>query len=99
MGAIAAVTVRFLGRVKRDVGLGQVQLPMEPGERVTLGALLRRVQELYPRLREYLSPEGRPRRDVIVLFNGVDVNVYDDLDGVPVEGGSELVFVPITHGG
>uniref|UniRef100_A0A7C5Z1H8 MoaD/ThiS family protein n=1 Tax=Ignisphaera aggregans TaxID=334771 RepID=A0A7C5Z1H8_9CREN len=42
---------------------------------------------------------GTPRYDIMILINGVDINVVENLDELYIEDSDEILLVPITHGG
>jgi len=53
---------------------------------------LKRIVEMYPRLAEAISVEGAPRPGILMFVDGVDYRLAD-------EGGSEVVILPVNHGG
>lgn len=37
--------------------------------------------------------------EYLLLINGVDINVYGDLNSVKVKNDDAIIFIPIVHGG
>ena len=56
--------------------------------------------KIYPALSRVIDSDGHVSAEVLLLINGIDVNVYEDpYNSVIVENKDEITFVPISHGG
>jgi molybdopterin converting factor small subunit len=86
------VKVRLLGSL-RPVNMHntvEVELPAFSN----LGTLMEKIKELYP---EVASSIKRPAGSLILL-NGVEAGNFEGLE-TPVRDGSDIIVIPITHGG
>jgi molybdopterin converting factor small subunit len=65
----------------------------EVSEEASISTLKKRIIEEYPSLAGVLDSVEN-----LVMLGGVEIGVLDGLDTILGEG-SEVVFVPVTHGG
>ncbi len=89
--------VRFLGRFKVDIGASYIDIPLD--RRISIKLLLKELREKFRALSSVISEDGAPSYDVMVLVNGIDINVFDNIDELYIDEDDEVLLVPITHGG
>ena len=85
------VRVRLLGSLRQPGAPKEVNF--EVPEDASISALIKRIIEEYPSLAGVLDSIGN-----LVMVGGVEIGVLDGL-GTRLGEGSEVVFVPVTHGG
>jgi len=90
--------VRLLGLLRDTAGAGEASVSLGDGS--SLGGVLDGLVEILPGLRDVLGDLAAvsPPQGILVLLNGVEAGNLDGL-GTPVRDGSEVVLVPVTHGG
>lgn len=90
--------MRLYASFRELAGVREAEIPAEPGE--TVGAVLRRVVELYPGLKgELLTSDGQELLPLVqVLISGRSVR---DLQGLEtrIKPGDELILFPPIAGG
>lgn len=91
------VRVRFLGRFKADTGYPYIDIQLS--ERTPIKNLLKELRERFKTLATMINSDGTPGYDLMVLVNGIDINVFDDASELYIDNADEVVLVPITHGG
>ncbi|MEM0005564.1 MAG: MoaD/ThiS family protein [Ignisphaera sp.] len=91
------VKIKFLGRFKTDVGAASIDIPI--GGRASIKLLLKELRRNFKALSSVINDDGAPSYDLMVLVNGIDINVFDNLDELYVDDDDEILLVPITHGG
>jgi len=89
--------IKFLGRFKADVGFSSIDISIQG--RTPIKSLLKELRQSYKTLSEVIDEDGTPRYDIMILINGVDINVVENLDELYIEDSDEILLVPITHGG
>lgn len=87
------VRVRLLGSLRPASAPRDTEFEVVAGSDVS--TLIARVVERYPELAGGL---GKAYSENLIMLGGVEIS---NLSGVttPLDEGSEVVFVPITHGG
>jgi molybdopterin converting factor small subunit len=93
------VKLTFLGHLKDIIGVKFLDIQIS--SKVKLGEFLRLALGMYPSLNRLLNNEGHiTREEVLVLINGIDINVFEDpYSELYIENSDEITFIPITHGG
>lgn len=95
--AIGIAKVRFLGHLRTQLGLSEINVEVVGNE--TLTSFLKKLSNLFPSLRDIIKSVIEFRGEYLLLLNDVDVNVYGELDKVVVKDCDILTIVPIVHGG
>jgi molybdopterin converting factor small subunit len=92
------VRVRLLGLLRDAAGASEASVSLGDGS--SLGGVLDDLMEMYPGLRGALGDlaEVNPPQGILILLDGVEAGNLRGL-GTPVRDGSEVVLVPVTHGG
>jgi molybdopterin converting factor small subunit len=92
------VRVRLLGLLRDTAGVSEASVSLKDGS--SLGGVLGGLGEFLPGLREVLGDLAavNPPQGILVLLDGVEAGNLDGL-GTPVSDGSEIVLIPVTHGG
>uniref|UniRef100_A0A7J3Z6P3 MoaD/ThiS family protein n=1 Tax=Ignisphaera aggregans TaxID=334771 RepID=A0A7J3Z6P3_9CREN len=93
------VRLVFLGHLRGVVGARSLEIQLS--SKVKLGEFLRLALGMHPNLHRLVSSDGRiSEEEVLVLINGVDINVFaNPYTEIDIEDSDEITFVPITHGG
>jgi molybdopterin converting factor small subunit len=92
------VKLIFLGHLKNLIGTSMVEV--EISSPLQLKMFLIHITKIYPALSRIIDSDGHVLAEVLLLINGIDVNVYEDpYNNVIVENKDEITFVPISHGG
>lgn len=91
------VRVVLLGRFKTDMGTSSIDIPISG--RVPVRLLLRDLRRNFKTLSEVINEDGSPSYDIMILINGIDINVFDSIDELYIEDSDEILLAPITHGG
>lgn len=89
--------IKFLGRFKADVGSSYIDIPIQG--KTPIKSLLKELRQSYKTLSEVIDVDGTPSYDIMILINGIDINVIENLDELYIEDSDEILLVPITHGG
>jgi len=92
------VRVMLVGLLKDRAGAGEASLNFEEG--LSLCGVLEALVEMFPDLGKTLGDlsAANPPQGVLVLLDGVEAGNLSGL-GTKVRDGSEVVLVPVTHGG
>ncbi len=92
------VTVKFVGAFRNISGKSKLSIQVE--DAVSLKKFIRKLVEEQPKLKRVLiDPELEdPRPNTLILVDGKEISVLNGLDTV-LEDGTEIVFVPVVHGG
>ena len=87
-----------MGLLKERAGAGEASLSLRGGS--SLRGALDALVEMFPGLRKTMGDlaAANPPQGILVLLDGVEAGNLRDL-GTPVRDGSEIVLVPVTHGG
>jgi len=88
------VRVRILGPLKEVSDRDVFELEVGRGERLL--AILRMLPE---KLKDRIFDGEEIASDLLVLVNGVDISCLGTIKEVSVEEGSEIVLIPVIHGG
>uniref|UniRef100_A0A7C2VH61 MoaD/ThiS family protein n=1 Tax=Ignisphaera aggregans TaxID=334771 RepID=A0A7C2VH61_9CREN len=72
-------------------------MPVQGDEPLT--NLLERLKMLYPGLRDVIDSIKELAGEYILLINGVDANVYGDIESIKIKDDDIITLVPIAHGG
>ena len=92
------VKLIFLGHLKNLIGTSIVEV--EISSPLQLKMFLIHITKIYSALSRVIDSDGHVSAEVLLLINGIDVNVYEDpYNSVIVENKDEITFVPISHGG
>jgi len=89
--------IKFLGRFKADVGFPSIDIPIQG--KIPIKSLLKELRQNYKTFSEVIDEDGTPSYDILILINGVDINVVENLGELYIEDNDEILLVPITHGG
>lgn len=87
------VRVVFLGSLR--AAAGRKELEMELSEGVKVSVLLCELSKLTPSLSELMA-DATPGN--LIIVGGVEIGNLQGLE-TPLAEGSEVVLVPVTHGG
>ena len=92
------VRVRLLGLLRDAAGASEASVSLGDGS--SLGGVLDGLVEMFPGLRDKLGDLAamNPPQGILILLDGVEVSNLGGL-GTPARDGSEVVLVPVTHGG
>ena len=92
------VRVRVLGILRQASENGEV--PMDFAAEPTVREVILRLMETSPRLRSLLWDDtvDSPTPNALILVNGVEVNNLQGL-ATAAGDGSDIVVLPVTHGG
>jgi molybdopterin converting factor small subunit len=92
------VRVRLMGLLKDAAGASESSLSLGDGS--SLRGVLEALVETFPGLGDALGDlaAANPPQGILVLLDGVEAGNLGGL-GTPVRDGSEIVLVPVTHGG
>ena len=92
------VRVRVLGILRQAPEGGE--LPLDFAEAPTVREVMLRLMEASPGLRSLLWDDAvdSPTPNALILMNGVEVNNLQGL-ATAAGDGSEIVVLPVTHGG
>ena len=92
------VRVRLLGLLRDAASASEASVSL--GDDSSLGGVLDGLVEILPGLRDMLGDlaEVNPPQGILFLLDGVEAGNLGGL-GTPVRDGSEVVLVPVTHGG
>ena len=87
-----------MGLLRDAAGVSEASVSLGDGS--SLGGVLDGLGEILPGLRDALGDLAavNPPQGVLVLLDGVEAGNLSGL-GTPVRDGSEVVLVPVTHGG
>jgi len=87
-----------MGLLRDAAGVGEASVSLGDGS--SLGGVLDGLGGMFPRLRELLGDLAavNPPHGILILLDGVEAGNLGGL-GTPVRDGSEVVLVPVTHGG
>lgn len=92
------VKIRAFGTLKNRIGKDEITLNVIPPSNIN--SIIEKLIEKHEEIRsEIIDPElNSPFPNTLILLNGVEVK---NLGGLltPVEKGSEIVILPVTHGG
>jgi len=93
------VKIRVYGHLKSHIGQGSIDIDLGT-EKKNLKVVLKMINELFPTI-SLLSEENRNiiSQDYLILVNGIDVRVFDDISEIYIENDDEIDIIPITHGG
>ncbi len=93
------VKIRVYGHLKSYIGQGIININLGD-EKKNLKTILKMINELFPTI-PLLFEENKNiiSQDYLVLVNGVDVRVFDDISEIYIENDDEIDIIPITHGG
>ncbi len=93
------VKIRVYGHLKSYIGRESIDIDLG-NEKMNLRMILKMLNDLFPTIM-LISEENRNIlvQDYLVLINGVDVRVFDNVDDIYIENGDEIDIIPITHGG
>ena len=69
------------------------------GSEITFPEFVRRVLEEDRRFEAVFNTDGTPRPGYLVLIDGVDVRVFEDLSKAIVKPDSTITIIPVVHGG
>lgn len=90
------VKIRLLGHLATEYGSSEFVLELP--EASTLRQLLIRLRGLSRVFRDVVTEEGETTVSYLVFINGVDAELLDGYDTV-LENGSEVLLLPVAHGG
>ncbi len=90
------VKIRLLGHLATDYGSSELVLELPEGS--TLRQLLIRLRSLSQVFRDAVTEEGETTVSYLVFINGVDAELLEGYDTV-LEDGSEILLLPVAHGG
>jgi len=92
------VRVRLLGLLRDAAGVSEASVSLGDGS--GLGGVLNGLVKMFPGLRDVLDDLAavNPPHGILVLLDDVEAGNLGGL-GTPVRDGSEVVLVPVTHGG
>jgi molybdopterin converting factor small subunit len=92
------VRVRLLGLLRDAARVSEASVSLGDGS--SLGGVLDGLVEMFPGLRDVLGDLAavNPPHGILILLDGVEAGNLGGL-GTPVRDGSEVVLVPVTHGG
>ena len=87
------VRVVFLGSLRAVAGRKELEMDLLEGSKVSV--LISEVSKLTPSIAELMAD---PTQGNLIIIGGVEIG---NLQGVetPLVEGSEVVLVPVTHGG
>ena len=93
-----AVTLKFVGALRRDSGVETFALTCKEG--TSLLDLMNKLTKKLPKLRRNLLDEqvGQPKPNALILVNGREISVLNGL-ATTMKDGDEVVFIPVVHGG
>jgi molybdopterin converting factor small subunit len=95
---IMMVKVRFFGILKNRLGKDEINLTVNTP--CNINDIIGKLIEIHKEIEsEIIDPElNSPFPNTLIMLNGVEVK---NLEGLltPVEEDSEIVFLPVTHGG
>ena len=89
---------RFVGTFRSISGESKVTFNLK--DKTCVRSVIQKIVERFPKLEEMLifAQEKNGIINALVLLNGREIGVLDNLDTV-VEDGDELVLIPVSHGG
>ncbi len=90
------VKVKLLGHLATEYGSSELSLELPEGS--TLRQLLIKLRRLSQVFREAVTEDGETTVSHLVFINGVDAELLEGYDTV-LEDGSEVLFLPVAHGG
>ncbi len=89
--------VKIFATLRQVAGTKETDIEVAPGE--TVGDLLKRLVERYPKLKGRLFDEaGELQKSIHVFIRGRDIRLKEGLDTV-IEEGDELALFPPVAGG
>ena len=91
------IVIKFFGGFKEAYGKNIINLKPK---KQSLREVIRKVTEQSYELKKILidSELDNPEPNAVILVNGVSINLLNGLD-TEVDGESEIVLLPVTHGG
>ncbi len=90
------VKIRLLGHLATEYGSSELVIELPEGS--TLRQLLIRLRSLSQVFRGVVTEEGETTISYLVFINGVDAELLEGYDTV-LEDGSEILLLPVAHGG
>ncbi len=66
---------------------------------ITFPELVRRILEIDRRFEMLFNTDGTPRPGYLVLIDGIDVRVFEDINKAIVKPDSTITIIPVVHGG
>lgn len=94
---VVALRIKFYGILRDEVGNASIPFLAEPGE--TVGHLLHRITDRYPRLHKRIfAPDGTIQPFVMISLNGVDTRHAGGLATLVSQNDDLLIFPPGAGG-
>jgi molybdopterin synthase sulfur carrier subunit len=93
-----AITVKFIGALRRFSGAGKFDLNCKDG--TSIMELMNEITKEAPGLKRSLVDQEleNPKPNALILVNGREISVLEGLE-TKLKDGDEIVFVPVVHGG
>ncbi len=66
---------------------------------ITFPKLVKRILEIDRRFEMVFNIDGTPRPGYLVLIDGIDVRVFEDINKTIVKPDSTIIIIPVVHGG
>ena len=93
-----AITIKLIGALRHVAGAGEFTVDCK--DNVSIRELVDDFTRKLPELKRSLIDQqlDDPRPNVLILVNGREIGVLNSM-ATPLRDGSEVVLIPVVHGG